>query len=197
MILVVDHYDSFVHNLARYAVLTGQDCTVRRCDVLTVEEASHLNPDAIILSPGPCTPKESGISVDLIRRLGPHIPIFGVCLGHQCIGEAFGAPVFRTEPMHGMASAIHHDGSGIFKGLPQAFEAGRYHSLAVEPGETSPLTVIARTQEGIVMGMKHQIHPIYGVQFHPESILTPHGAQIMENFIAIACEWRKAARRVA
>ncbi len=196
MILVIDNYDSFVHNIVRYFKCAGEACTVVRNDKITVEEAEKIDPLAIVISPGPCTPKEAGVSVELIKKLGAFIPVFGICLGHQCIGEAFGAKTVRTAPVHGQASAITNDGSGIFAGLPGTLNAGRYHSLITELSAMSPLRVTARTEDGIIMAMQHTAQPVYGVQFHPESILTDRGADMIENFTAIARRWREV-RKIA
>ncbi len=196
MILVIDNYDSFVHNIARYFKCAGEACTVVRNDKITVEEAEKIDPLAIVISPGPCTPKEAGVSVELIKKLGAFIPVFGICLGHQCIGEAFGAKTVRTAPVHGQASAITNDRSGIFAGLPGTLNAGRYHSLITELSAMSPLRVTARTEDGIIMAMQHTAQPVYGVQFHPESILTDRGADMIENFTAIARRWREV-RKIA
>lgn len=194
MILVIDNYDSFVYNIARYFECAGESCTVVRNDAITAEQVAKLNPLAIVISPGPCTPKESGVSVELIKKLGAFTPIFGICLGHQCIGEAFGAKTVRTSPVHGMASAVIHDGSGIFAGLPRTLKAGRYHSLATELPAASPLRVTARTKDGIIMALQHAAQPVYGVQFHPESVLTEHGTEMIENFTAIARRWRQGGK---
>ncbi|MGB4106449.1 MAG: aminodeoxychorismate/anthranilate synthase component II [Alphaproteobacteria bacterium] len=191
MILVIDNYDSFVHNIARYFECAGEACTVVRNDKITVQEAEKIDPLAIVISPGPCTPKEAGVSVELVKKLGAFTPVFGICLGHQCIGEAFGAKTVRTKPVHGHASAVTHDGSGIFAGLPGTLNAGRYHSLATELQSGSPLRVTAQTDDGIIMAMQHGAQPVYGVQFHPESILTDHGAEMIGNFTAIARRWRE------
>lgn len=186
MILVIDNYDSFVYNLARYFERSGYKTHIIRNDAITVEEVAAMAPEAIVISPGPCSPKEAGISVELIRKLGPHTPILGVCLGHQCIGEAYGATIVQTEPAHGKASAIHHAGLGIFEDVPQYFLAGRYHSLSVQPHKDLVATAGA---DNIIMAMQHRTHPVFGVQFHPESVLTPCGAKIIENFMTIADNW--------
>ena len=185
MILVVDNYDSFVHNLARYVRELGWTTEVVRNDALTVEEAAELHPTHVVISPGPCTPNEAGISVPLVRRLGPLVPILGVCLGHQCIGQAFGGQIVRARrPMHGKASAIRHDGTGVFAGLPNPLRAARYHSLVVEPDHLpEELAVTARSEEGEIMALRHRRHPIVGVQFHPEAILTEHGHDLLRNFL--------------
>ena len=185
MILLVDNYDSFVHNLARYVRELGEETVVRRNDALTLDEIAALAPSRIILSPGPCSPAEAGICVDLIRRFDRSIPILGVCLGHQCIGEAFGGVVEGAgEIKHGKMSRIDHDGRGVFADLPNPFEAVRYHSLAIVP-ETMPdvLEVTARSESGIIMGARHKELLIEGVQFHPESILTKPGKQLLDNFL--------------
>lgn len=190
MILLIDNYDSFVHNLARHIALTGHETRVVRNDALTLDDIAALNPEAILISPGPCSPDEAGISRDVIRAFGPATPVLGVCLGHQCIGEVYGGKTVRaSEPMHGMASAITHDGSGIFAGLPSPFQGGRYHSLIVELPATSPLRVTARTDDGTIMGVQHASYPVYGVQFHPESILTEHGLALLQNFVECAAQW--------
>ncbi|MCD8571162.1 MAG: aminodeoxychorismate/anthranilate synthase component II [Alphaproteobacteria bacterium] len=197
MILLIDNYDSFVHNLARHIRLTGRETQVVRNDAITLDEIAALKAQAILISPGPCTPKEAGISNEVIRRFGPTIPLLGVCLGHQCIGEVYGGRTIRApEPMHGMASAIKHDGSGIFEGLPSPLMGGRYHSLVTSLPENGPLRTTARTDDGIIMAVQHTSHPVYGVQFHPESILTESGLDLLQNFVNIAAAWhsvRKAA----
>ena len=190
MMLVLDNYDSFVFNLARYCALAGWETRVIRSDDITVDEISALNPQAIVISPGPCTPAEAGVCVEAIQKLGPSTPILGVCLGHQCIGAAFGASIIRAEPVHGHASTVHHTGDALFAGLPASFEAGRYHSLVIKPQNAAPLETIATTEDGTIMAVKHKIHPVYGVQFHPESILTPDGMQIIHNFSSIIRNWQ-------
>lgn len=185
MILVIDNYDSFTYNLVQYLGELGADLKVVRNDDLTAEDVAELNPEKIILSPGPCTPNEAGITLDVIKRMGGRVPILGVCLGHQSIGQAFGAKVVRANrPVHGKTSAIHHEGKGLFKDLPTPFRATRYHSLVVEelPEE---LEATAFTEDGIVMAMQHRELPVYGVQFHPESIMTEHGKQLLQNFLAV------------
>ena len=182
MILIVDNYDSFVYNIARYFVELGQEVLVKRND--EVGEAD-LKAKAIVISPGPCTPLEAGDSLDIVRRFSGQLPILGVCLGHQCIGEAFGGKVTRAKrPMHGDSSEIIHDGTGLFKGIPNRFNAGRYHSLIVE-AENPALEITARSDDGEIMGLKHRDHPTYGVQFHPESILTEHGYAMLRNFLEV------------
>jgi para-aminobenzoate synthetase component II len=181
MILIVDNYDSFVHNVARYFEELGQEVTVQRNDEVNADGAK-----AIVISPGPCTPHEAGQSLDLIRAFSGKLPILGICLGHQCIGEAFGGEVTRARrPLHGEATEIIHDGEGVFALLPNRFMAGRYHSLIVEnPGDD--LMVTARSDEGEVMGLQHRTHKTFGVQFHPESILTEHGHALLRNFLGAA-----------
>ena len=187
MLLVIDNYDSFTYNLVQYFGELGADLLVRRNDEITPDEIAALNPERICISPGPCTPNEAGVSNEIIRRFGPRIPILGVCLGHQCIGHVFGGDVVRAgRLMHGKTSPIHHNGEGIFAGLPNPFEATRYHSLLVKP-ETFPavLEITAKTLEGEVMALRHREYPIHGVQFHPESILTLEGKKLLQNFLRI------------
>ena len=189
MILVVDNYDSFVHNVARYFAMLGAETRVIRNDALTIADIRRLSPDAIVLSPGPCTPAEAGISCTILRELSGIVPILGVCLGHQCIGEVFGGRVARaTHPLHGQASEIRHTGLGLFSGLPQPLHAGRYHSLAVEPTRAMEiaLSVDAWSPEGEIMALSHKTHPTWGVQFHPESVLTPSGLALFGNFLALS-----------
>jgi anthranilate synthase/aminodeoxychorismate synthase-like glutamine amidotransferase len=185
MILVIDNYDSFTYNLVQYLGELGAEMTVVRNDAMTVDEVKEMKPDAIVISPGPCTPKEAGISVETIREVHVAIPILGVCLGHQSMGEAFGGKVIKAPKlMHGKTSEIHHNGQGIFSQLPNPFIATRYHSLVVEK-ETLPdcLEVTAWTADGVIMGLKHKEFPTIGVQFHPESIMTTSGKQILRNFL--------------
>jgi anthranilate synthase/aminodeoxychorismate synthase-like glutamine amidotransferase len=184
-VLLIDNYDSFTYNLYQYLCELGAQVTVRRNDAITVEEARALKPDAIVISPGPGVPRDAGVSVDLIRALGPTTPILGVCLGHQAIAEAFGGKVVRApELMHGKASRVHHTASGVFAGLPSPFSAIRYHSLcALESGLPPSLDVTAHSDSGVVMGIKHREYPVEGVQFHPESILTEHGKELLSNFL--------------
>ncbi len=188
MILVIDNYDSFTYNLVQYIAGFDADYRVFRNDEISVAEAEALSPGAILLSPGPCTPKEAGVSVGLIRALHRKVPILGVCLGHQAIGYAFGAKVVRAERvMHGKTSRIRSDGRTIFSGLPDPFMAGRYHSLILERASLpSCLAVTAETEEGEIMGIRHREYPVEGIQFHPESILTPQGKRIIRNFLCIA-----------
>jgi para-aminobenzoate synthetase component II len=188
MILMIDNYDSFTYNLVQYLGEMGQELQVYRNDAITLEEIEALAPERIIVSPGPCTPNEAGISVPLIQRFAGQVPILGVCLGHQSIGQAFGGEVVRAgRLMHGKTSPIQHDGRTIFAGLPSPFEATRYHSLLVRR-ETLPgcLTVSAETAEGEIMGLRHKDLPVEGVQFHPESVLTTHGKELLRNFVFAA-----------
>jgi anthranilate synthase component 2 len=188
MILLIDNYDSFTFNLYHFLGDVGAQCEVWRNDKLSVAEAMTMQPEAIVLSPGPCTPTEAGICLDLIAAAAGKISLFGVCLGHQAIGQAFGGKVIRApEPMHGKVSAITHTGTDILSGLPSPFRATRYHSLTVER-DTLPDTLVptAWTDDGLVMAMHHRTLPIYGVQFHPESIASEHGHSILANFLALA-----------
>jgi anthranilate synthase/aminodeoxychorismate synthase-like glutamine amidotransferase len=187
MLLVIDNYDSFTYNLVQYLLELKQELDVRRNDKITVDEILDLNPAAVLISPGPCTPNDAGVSLELIERLAPSTPILGVCLGHQCIGQAFGGKVVRApELMHGKTSRIHHDGETIFEALPVPFEATRYHSLIVER-ETLPdtLEVCAETDDGLIMGLRHKEYPVHGVQVHPESILTPSGKDLLRNYLGL------------
>jgi anthranilate synthase/aminodeoxychorismate synthase-like glutamine amidotransferase len=196
MILLIDNYDSFTFNLVQFFGDLGADCLVKRNDALTAEEALALNPEAIVLSPGPCTPNEAGICLDMVRLAAERrVPLFGVCLGHQSIGQAFGGEVIRgAEPVHGKTSPIFHDNTDIFSGLPNPFTATRYHSLIVRRS-TMPecLVATAWTEDGTVMGLRHATLPIYGVQFHPESIATSGGHQILGNFLRLAREAQPVA----
>jgi anthranilate synthase/aminodeoxychorismate synthase-like glutamine amidotransferase len=187
MMLVVDNYDSFTYNLVQYFGELGVALTVRRNDRTTVEEIEQLKPDRICISPGPGTPDDAGISNDIIRRLGPSTPILGVCLGHQCIGQVFGADIVRAgRLMHGKTSPILHEGDGVFAGLPNPFEATRYHSLIVKRDSVpAVLEITAETSEGEIMGLSHREYPIHGVQFHPESIMTAVGKRLLENFLKL------------
>ncbi len=191
MLLMIDNYDSFTFNLVQYlGELTDEQIRVIRNDKASVEQIAAMKPSAIVISPGPCTPNEAGVSVEVIRRLGSVIPLLGVCLGHQSIGVAYGGKVVRAPYlMHGKTSLIHHPGGGIFRGLMQPFTATRYHSLIIER-ETCPpcLSIEARTDDDIIMGVRHRTHPVFGVQFHPESILTEGGKLLLGNFLALAAE---------
>ncbi len=192
MILIIDNYDSFVYTLAGYVKTLGYAVDVRRNDALTVQEVRDLSPEAVILSPGPCTPNEAGICVELVRDLGASIPMLGVCLGHQAIGEAYGGRTVKApKPVHGKISAILHDGSSLFKDIPSPFEAARYHSLVVDLDDSSPLHVTARTGDDVIMAVQHAEHPVFGVQFHPESILSAHGMDVLENFLYGARDWNQ------
>jgi len=185
MILVVDNYDSFTYNLVQYLGELGQDLMVFRNDKITIEEIERLNPDGVVISPGAGVPAQAGISKELVDHFASRLPIFGVCLGHQCIAEVFGAQIVRADKlMHGKTSLIYHDGKKIYKGLPNPFVATRYHSLIVKP-ESLPdsLEVAARTEEGEIMGIRHKEYPIEGLQFHPESILTEVGKRLLNNFL--------------
>lgn len=185
MILLIDNYDSFVYNLARYVRELGETPLVRRHDALGVNDIRALAPSHIIISPGPCSPKEAGISTETVRQLGADIPILGVCLGHQCIGAAYGGEIVRAGvPMHGKTSRIHHTGSGLFSGLPNPFEATRYHSLVIAPASMpSSLMVTATSEDGEIMAVQHAQYPVHGVQFHPESVLTEHGYRLLDHFL--------------
>jgi anthranilate synthase/aminodeoxychorismate synthase-like glutamine amidotransferase len=185
MILLIDNYDSFVYNLARYVHELGEEPLVRRHDAIDVDAILRLAPTHIIISPGPCSPKEAGISTDVVRQIGPRIPILGVCLGHQCIGAAYGGEIVRAGlPMHGKTSRIRHSGTGLFSGLPSPFLATRYHSLVIAPASVPPsLKVTATSDDGEIMAVQHLEHPVYGVQFHPESVLTEHGYRLLDHFL--------------
>ena len=188
MILLIDNYDSFVHTLAGYVRELGHEALVQRNDALTVDDIAALAPSHIIISPGPCTPAEAGVSTAAVRRFGASTPVLGVCLGHQCIGAAYGGIITRAvRPVHGRASDIHHDGSGVLAGLPSPFPAARYHSLVIDRAALpAELRVTAETAERIVMAVEHVRHPVTGVQFHPESVLTRHGHRLLRNFLAQA-----------
>ena len=184
MILVIDNYDSFTYNLVQYLGELGADIHVARNDEVTLQEIRDLNPERIVISPGPGDPDDGGISNEVIREFGQTIPVFGVCLGHQCIGHVYGGVVTRAPRlMHGKTSPVYHNGSGVFSGVPSPFNATRYHSLIVEEPLPDCLQVIAFTSEGEVMGLRHKEFPVVGVQFHPESILTEHGKRILANFL--------------
>ena len=187
MILLLDNYDSFTYNLAQYLGELGCDVEVHRNDKISVEEIAKRKPERIVISPGPCTPQEAGISIELVQRLAGKFPILGVCLGHQAMGAAFGGKIVRAPKLfHGKTSEIHHDGKGVFRKLPEPFTATRYHSLIVErkllPRE---LAITAETSDGIIMGVRHRKHKMEGVQFHPESVLTESGKQLLQNFLSL------------
>ena len=187
MVLVIDNYDSFTYNLVQYLGELGVAMQVHRNDQITLDQIRELNPDRILVSPGPCSPRESGLSNDIIRTFGSQVPVFGVCLGHQCIGHTFGASVVvNYRMMHGKTSPIKHNGKDLFEGMPNPFNATRYHSLVIQR-DTLPdfLEVTAETDEGEIMGVRHKTLPIEGVQFHPESILTENGRTIMKNFLKL------------
>ena len=190
MLLMIDNYDSFTYNLVHYFAELGQAVNVVRNDALTVEQTAALQPDYIVLSPGPCTPNEAGICVPVLEQLAGRVPIFGVCLGHQSIGQAFGGRVIRApEPVHGKVWDVHHGGTDVFAGLPSPFAATRYHSLTIDP-QTVPdcLEVTAWLEDGTIMGLQHKTLPIHGVQFHPESIASQHGHKLLQNFLDLAKE---------
>ena len=198
MILLIDNYDSFTFNLFHLLGEAGAACDVRRNDALTVDQALAMAPEAIVLSPGPCTPDEAGICLELIAAAAGRVPVLGVCLGHQAIGQAFGGVVQRAPtPMHGKVGRVEHAGTDIFAGLPSPFDAARYHSLIVERATLPPiLEATAWTEDGLVMGLRHRTLPVFGVQFHPESIASEHGHDIVANFLAIA-RGANAPRRAA
>ena len=185
-VLVIDNYDSFTYNLVQYLGELGAEVLVRRNDEVSAEEIPALNPDRIVISPGPCTPNEAGVSLETIEKAPEGVPVLGVCLGHQSIGQAYGAKIVRGEPVHGKTARILHDGKGVYKGLPQGFEATRYHSLVIEP-ESVPecLVVTSRTEDGVIMGVRHKHLPVEGVQFHPESVLTVGGRELLKNFLEL------------
>ncbi|MBI3704012.1 MAG: aminodeoxychorismate/anthranilate synthase component II [Rhizobiales bacterium] len=191
MIVLIDNYDSFTFNLVHYLGGLGADVVVHRNDKVSAADVMALEPDAIVLSPGPCTPNEAGICLDLIAKASPSIPILGVCLGHQAIGQAFGGKVVRAPvPVHGKVSDIRHTGSGVFRGINGPLKATRYHSLVVNrAGLPSALTVNAETDDGLVMGLMHASLPVHGVQFHPESIASEHGHLMLKNFLDLAAAW--------
>jgi len=187
MLIIIDNYDSFTYNLVQYLGEMTPDIRVFRNDKITVDEIRDMQPAGIVISPGPCTPREAGVSVETVQKLGPSIPILGVCLGHQSIGVAFGGSIVRAPYlMHGKVSDIHHDGKTIFKGLPNPFAATRYHSLIIDKKSCPPcLEISAQTDDGLIMGVRHKTFPIEGIQFHPESILTAVGKDLLRNFIRL------------
>jgi anthranilate synthase component 2 len=196
-VTLTDNYDSFTFNLVHYFGALGAKVKVLRNDQATVEDIILDDPDSIVLSPGPCTPREAGICLDLIRAASHRIPIFGVCLGHQAIGEAFGGEVIRApSPVHGKVADISHTGEAVFKGLPSPYKATRYHSLVVRRSSLpTELAVTAETEDGLIMGLSHITHPVHGVQFHPESIASEHGHALLKNFLELAKSWNAAKRK--
>jgi anthranilate synthase component II len=196
MFVLIDNYDSFTFNLFHYLGGLGADVAVHRNDKIAPDAVIADDPEAIVLSPGPCTPNEAGICLDLIAKAAPTIPILGVCLGHQAIGQAFGGKVVRAKPIHGKLSEIKHSGEGVFRGINAPFRATRYHSLVVEHA-TMPkdLKVTAQTDDKLVMGLQHETLPVHGVQFHPESIASEHGHMILRNFLDLAAAWNAATGR--
>jgi anthranilate synthase component 2 len=193
MILLVDNYDSFTYNLFHYLGQLGADVVVKRNDELSAVEALAMRPEAVVLSPGPCTPNEAGICLSLIEKANGNVPILGVCLGHQSIGQAYGGKIVRApEPMHGKVSRIHHTGKSVFRGLNNDFLATRYHSLTIAP-ESMPasLEVTATSDDGVIQGVMHKTHPVHGVQFHPESIASENGHALLQNFLTIAKEFSR------
>ena len=200
--LVIDNYDSFTYNLVHFLGELGAELVVRRNDKVTVDEIREMQPEGIVLSPGPCTPNEAGVCLDVVAELGDEIPILGVCLGHQAIGQAYGGKIVRAPKlMHGKLSEVRHSGQGVFRGINARFMATRYHSLTIAP-ESMPdtLEVTAEADDDVVMGVMHKAHPVHGVQFHPESIASEHGKDVLRNFLAIAADWNarhRAGRRIA
>ena len=188
MLILIDNYDSFTYNLVHYLGELGAHCRVYRNDRITVAEVLAEKPEAIVLSPGPATPNEAGICLELVQQAGPKLPILGVCLGHQTIGQVYGGKVLRApRAMHGKLSTVNNKGLGIFEGLPQAFQATRYHSLIVERASLPPcLEITAETDDGVIMGLRHRTHPVHGVQFHPESIASEQGYALLANFLGLA-----------
>ena len=187
MLLLLDNYDSFTYNLYQYLAEMGADVQVRRNDQVTLDEIEAMQPDQIVISPGPCTPTEAGLSCQVIETFGQRIPVLGVCLGHQAIGQVYGGRVLRApEPMHGKTSLMYHQGKGVFRNLPVPFEANRYHSLIVERSTLpAELEITAETADGLIMGLRHRTYPVEGVQFHPESIMTPIGKALLRNFLTM------------
>ena len=195
MILIIDNYDSFVYTLAGYVKKLGRETSVMRNDALSVEDVLDMKPEAIILSPGPSTPQKAGICIELIKQYGSTIPILGICLGHQAIGEAYGGKTVRSnQPMHGKSEAIEHKSMGLFENFKSPIVAGRYHSLVTEIPESSNLVVTAKSPNGDIMATHHKNYPVYGLQFHPESVLTPRGLDLMKNFLHIADEWNQTVK---
>jgi anthranilate synthase component II len=199
MILLIDNYDSFTFNLVHYLGGLGAKVAVHRNDKISVDDALASAPEGIVISPGPCTPNDAGICLDLITKAAPSIPIFGVCLGHQAIGQAFGGVVVRAPvPVHGKLSTIRHQADGVFRGINEPFRATRYHSLIVDRKNLpQDIVITAETDDGLIMGLRHHSLPVHGVQFHPESIASEHGHLILKNFLDIAARWNDATRRAA
>jgi anthranilate synthase component 2 len=197
MIALIDNYDSFTFNLVHYLGGLGADVAVHRNDKIAIGDVLAAEPEAIVLSPGPCTPNEAGICLDLIGQASPQIPILGVCLGHQAIGQAFGGEVVRAPvPVHGKLSEMRHQGESVFRGINGPFKATRYHSLVVERGSLpNTLSVTAETDDGLIMGLSHKTRPVHGVQFHPESIASEHGHLMLKNFLELAAEWNASRGR--
>ncbi len=187
MLLLIDNYDSFTYNLYQYLSELGADVQVRRNDEVSINEIESLSPDRIVISPGPCTPSEAGLCCQVIETFGPHIPMLGVCLGHQAIGQTYGGHITQApEPMHGKTSLMFHAGRGVFRNLPMPFEANRYHSLIVKRSTLpTELEITAETADGLIMGLRHHTYPVEGVQFHPESIMTPTGKDLLRNFLTL------------
>jgi len=194
--LVIDNYDSFTYNLVHFLGELGAKLVVRRNDKISVDEVMAMDPEGIVMSPGPCTPNEAGICLDVIKRAGPTIPMFGVCLGHQAIGQAYGGKVVRAPKlMHGKVSEIRHTGRSVFRGINGDFKATRYHSLTIAPDSVpKDLEVTAGSDDEVIMGVMHRKHPVHGVQFHPESIASEHGHQILKNFLDITADWNARNR---
>jgi anthranilate synthase component II len=197
MVVLIDNYDSFTFNLVHYLGGLGAEVAVHRNDKIAAKDVLAGKPDAIVLSPGPCTPNEAGVCLDLIEKAAPSIPILGVCLGHQAIGQAFGGAVVRApSPVHGKLSEVHHQGAGVFRGINGPFKATRYHSLVVERHSMpEALTVTAETDDRLIMGLAHKTLPVHGVQFHPESIASEHGHLILKNFLELAAQWNAQRRK--
>jgi anthranilate synthase component 2 len=193
-ILLIDNYDSFTYNLFHFLGELGAEVRVERNDALTADEALALKPEGIVLSPGPCSPNEAGICMDVIRKAGGSVPILGVCLGHQAIGQVYGGTIVRApEPMHGKLSRIHHTGKSVFRGLNNDFNATRYHSLTIAPDSMpSVLEITAKSEDGVIQGVMHKSHPVHGVQFHPESIASENGHALLQNFLTIARDFALA-----
>jgi anthranilate synthase component 2 len=190
LLLLVDNYDSFTYNLFHYLGQLGADVVVKRNDEVSVADVLAMKPEAIVLSPGPCTPNEAGICLELVERVGSRVPTLGVCLGHQAIGQVYGGRIVRAPvPMHGKLSRVHHNGRSVFRGLNNDFQATRYHSLTIAPESVPPdLEITARSDDGVIMGVTHKRHPVHGVQFHPESIASENGHALLANFLRIARE---------